>query len=416
MSENKTSKGFSRRGFLQTIGLASGAAVVAPFTGVSIGSAVAKSVFGGAPIKVGVIMQRGSWTTESALSGMLLHLKEINNTVGGRPVQLIVEEIGKGTGSLAAKTAKLVEKDNVDVVIANVNSRAAQSVREYVDTHKVAFVEMNAGEVITAHSAVSPTYFRSTLNLWQAHAAMGTWAANTIGKKASILTSFANSGFDFHPAFQLGFEAAGGTIVSHRVTGSPTGADHPMLAISDLPKNQADVLYASYSDQSAYGFVQAFKSSGLDTPVLGTNFHEGLHGASSNAAQLSGSRYAGSWSVNMKNAENASFVKSYEKFAGKSADEFAVLGNDTLRMVLAAAQRNTNIAEGLLEVGLTGPRGEMRFDKTSHSLLTQVFLIEDNASGAKITELEYAASTRATAAASTVSGLKSGWLNSYLAG
>jgi branched-chain amino acid transport system substrate-binding protein len=407
--------GFSRRSFLRTAGVVSAAAVAAPFSPISAGSAMAKSVLGiGQPFRVGLLIPRGNWTTESMLNGISLHLKQIGSTIGGSPVELVVEQI-KGGGSLQAKLVELVEQQKVNVVIGAMSMRIAQLVRKYIDERNVTFIEMNAGEVITAHEKTSPNYFRSTLNLWQAHAAMGSWAANTLGKKATVMTSFNNSGYDFHTAFKLGFELEGGHVTSTRITGAPTTSDHAMSVLPEVEKSGSDVLYASYSDTASYGFVQAYQSSGSATPVVGTDFREGTRGIRS-GLQMDGSRYAGSWSRSLDTELNREFLAAYRDFVGKEADEYAVLGNDTIRMVLAAAAKGGNLNDALLAVGLNGPRDEMRFDPATRTLGTPVYVFESIGGVEHATELEYAASTRAGEQMKASDTNTGGWITSYLAG
>jgi len=223
-----------------------------------------------------------------------------------------------------------------------------------------------------------------------------------------VMSSFTNSGFDFQNAFQYGFAEAGGTVKSMRVTGAPALSDHPALAISEAAKEQASFVYASYSDAQAIGFAQAFSSAGMSMPVIGTNFAQGTREESFDTIAITGARYAGSWSKKIAYAENQKFIKNYEVFSGKSANEYAVLGYDTLGLVMLAA-RSSSIASGLRSAAIAGPRGEMRFDPKSQTLGTEIFLFD--AVGNVQTNLDYAASM---SAASHADELRSGWLNSYL--
>jgi ABC-type branched-subunit amino acid transport system substrate-binding protein len=378
----------------------SGAAAVAPVAPGTVGSAVARSVFGfGGPIKIGIIVPRGTSSTDSLLSGIGLHLHEINNAIGGSKIELIVED-STGTSSLLKKTQKLVEKDKVDLVIAHANSRAATIVHDYVAEHSVVFIEMNAGEVMPRNEAVPSTYFRSTLNLWQAQAAMGAWAANTIGKTAAIQTSFSNSGFDFHSAFAFGFEANGGTIVSRIVTGSPADAEHPISALSAAKKLQPAVIYASYSGQVSEVFAQAYRSSGITAPVLGTI------GASED------SHLASSWVPTIASKENESFIEAYTSFNGKQPDAFAVLGYDTIRFALEGARsgaHGSSLASALLGTRMTSPRGECSCDSMTHSLTTPLYL---SGPSAEVISLGGQHSDLAMANAGEQRG---GWLNNFIA-
>lgn len=406
MSESTDTRGISRRSFLRAFGVLSGAAVAAPVAPGTVGSAVARNVFGyGGPIKIGLIVQRGTATTDSVLSGIGLHLHELQNTAGGSKIELIVEDL-TGTGSLLKKTQKLVEKDKVDLVIAHANSRAAVAVHDYVDANSVIFIEMNAGEVMPNQASLPSTYFRSTLNLWQAHAAMGAWAANTIGKSAAVLSSFSNSGFDFHTAFAMGFEANGGTVMSRIVTGTPTGTEHPISALSAARELQPAVIYASYSGEVAEVFAQAYHSSGVTAPLLGT------------IGSLEGAQHASSWAPSIASNENESFTKAYHSFTGKQPDAFAVLGYDTIRFALEGARtgaQGTALAVALSNARFTGPRGECSCDTASRSVMTPLYLSgSSNGASANLTQL---AATHSDIALARVNadGQRGGWLNNFLA-
>ncbi|HET6511540.1 MAG TPA: ABC transporter substrate-binding protein [Candidatus Kapabacteria bacterium] len=413
MNNPKEKRGLSRRTFLRAFGLLSGAAV-APLGLGNVSSASAMNALGlgktRGVLKVGLIVKRGSWTTDSMLSGIGLYMQEIGNQCGGRQVQLIVEDMG-GTGSLLRQTKKLVEQDNVDVVIAHANTRAAASVYEYVAERSVVFVEMNAGEAMPSNLASPKTYFRSTLNLWQANAALGGWAANVLGKRAAIQTSFSNSGFDFHSAFEAGFVQGGGEIVSRVVTGAPTSNDHPMSVLSDVNRLNPSVVFASYSDQAAIAYQHAFQSSGITAPLLGTDFALGLNGAKGGADDVT---HASSWSPKLSNAENQAFTASYRSYAGKEADAYAVLGYDTARFVLGAADRSGrlgSLAQAMLDTTFNGPRGVCTCDKASRTLSSPLYLCSPDT---EVVSLDPALGEAAYASLDP-NDLRGGWLNAYLA-
>ena len=413
MNNPKEKRGLSRRTFLRAFGLLSGAAV-APIGLGGASSASAMNALGLSSktrgvIKVGLIVKRGSWTTDSMLSGIGLYLQEIGNQCGGRQVQLIVEDM-TGTSSLLRQTKKLVEKDNVDVVIAHANARAAQAVHDYVVERSVVFVEMNAGETMPGTKTLPSSYFRSSLNLWQANAAMGAWAANALGKSAAIQTSFRNSGFDFHSAFEAGFVQSGGEIVSRVVTGAPTGSDHPMSALSDVNRLKPSIIYASYSDQAAKVYQHAFESSGVSASLLGTDFSLGDRGSTDNSA---GVTYATSWSSKLTSASNQAFMAGYASFTGKAPDMYAVLGYDTAKFVLdAAAQsgRLGSLAQAMLNASFTGPRGVCSCDRSSRTLMSPVYLCRPDS---EVVSLDTTVTDVALAWLAPAEE-RGGWLNAYL--
>jgi branched-chain amino acid transport system substrate-binding protein len=407
VKKNDDLRGVNRRSFLRTLGLASGVAAISPLAPGAVTTAVAKNVFGGKKLKVGLILPRRSNITESIRAGMGVLLEEYGRTGS---IDLAIEE-STSPSSVLALTRKLVERDKVDVVIAHVSSRAARSVYDYVAESSIPFIEMNAGESIPDNSVTPRTYFRSTLGLWQAHAAMGSWAASTLGNTAAIHTSFRNSGFDFHLAFGLGFESKGGSIVKRIITGAPTLPDHPMTALAETAALNPAVVFASYGGNDAAVYSDAIRRSKMASALLATDPSDS--GASHNGARtVDGGRYATTWSASLSHPENSAFILAYEKASGQKANEYAVLGYDTLRYVAEARRLSGSFEQALGRVSFIGPRGAMCVDPDARALVSPYYL---RTAGGDIIELTAEGVDDALAMLDNTT-LRGGWSNCYLAG
>ncbi len=123
-----------RRTFLQG-GLALGASQV-------IGAPFIITARGDEPIRIGMVNPLSgalSAAGQSERDGAKYAEAEINNNGGilGRPIQLLVEDSANDVGTGVQKTRKLIDRDNVDVILGDVNSGVAYAMTQVTNDKKV---------------------------------------------------------------------------------------------------------------------------------------------------------------------------------------------------------------------------------------------------------------------------------------
>jgi branched-chain amino acid transport system substrate-binding protein len=123
-----------RRTFLQG-GLALGASQV-------IGAPFIIATRGEEPVKIGMVNPLTgplSAAAQSELDGAKYAQAEINNNGGvlGRPIELLVEDSANDVGTGVQKTRKLIDRDNVDVILGDVNSGVAYAMAQVTNDKKV---------------------------------------------------------------------------------------------------------------------------------------------------------------------------------------------------------------------------------------------------------------------------------------
>ncbi len=123
-----------RRAFLQG-GLAVGASQV-------IGAPFIITARGDQPVKIGMVNPLTgplSAAAQSELDGAKYAQAEINNSGGvlGRPIELVVEDSANDVGTGVQKTRKLIDRDNVDVILGDVNSGVAYAMAQVTNDKKV---------------------------------------------------------------------------------------------------------------------------------------------------------------------------------------------------------------------------------------------------------------------------------------
>ena len=413
----------SRRNFLRTLAVASGAALSLPLMPMASNAADFTNTMTGTgksrKWKVGVMLDAESAASESLLTGMH-HAFERAGAIGPEgSIDLIIEDIGSETRRIAPKAKKLMDRDSADVVLAHVNSHTSSRLSRALEAERTVFIEMNAGEIVPNTKSAHPYLFRSTLNLWQAYVALGAWAASIYGKRGAICASFFNSGFGFHSAFSYGFESAGGEIVAIKVTDAPSGVSGTLDEIWDsLRMSNLDVLFASFSSHEARHFSQLFRGSGLTVPLVGTNFRDEVNRIGIGESWTREHVHASSWSADL-GGNNVAFMSEYREKIGKDPDAYSVLGYDTANLLLEALKAvhpssGTNaLRHALSSVRSTSPRGELVMDHTTQSVVSPLYRIAGGANSDMVELLEAPSDLAVQLQNHHSTSHTGGWLNTY---
>ena len=123
-----------RRTFIQTsLALAASQVVGAPFI---------LTARGDEPVKIGMVNPLTgvlSALAQSEVDGAKYAEAEINKKGGilGRPVQLLIEDSANDVGTGVQKTRKLIDRDNVNVILGDVNSGIAYAMSQVTNEKKV---------------------------------------------------------------------------------------------------------------------------------------------------------------------------------------------------------------------------------------------------------------------------------------
>ncbi len=361
----------SRRSFLQMAGGTAAALSMPAILGACRG--------GGAsgPIKIGVLLPYSDIYAvlgESITQAMEMYFAAIGNELAGRPIELIKEDTEINPDVAQQKARKLVEQDEVAFITGIVSSGVLGGLRDYFNDNKVLCICSNAGANALSRAAKTPYVWRTSFTNWMAPFAMGTWAANNIGKKAIISVPDYAAGEDNVTGFTNSFEAAGGEIVGVQRTPFPNMGDAaPFMA--ELADAGADLVYAFYSGGAAVTFVTAYNDFGLagQLPLTCAGFmvEEDVLPAQGNAAL--GTKSTLHWSYVLDNAQNNQFKTDFKAFAGRDADVFALQGYDTAHVIDEMLRRTEGdtavdkMVEALDGISFDSPRGPFKLDANSQA-------------------------------------------------
>jgi branched-chain amino acid transport system substrate-binding protein len=405
----------NRRAFLKAAALAAGALAL-PGKAMAVGGdGTAPAPAGERPavvktrLRLGVLLPERSLMPgmdEQFLAGMQMASQQAASA--GYTVNLMPERVSPGGGNALEKGLALVQEERADLVVAMLNPQVAETLATALrKLGRILFVAEAGGDLPPARPAAN--LFYHTLNYWQSSLALGGWAAAKLGRRAAMLASLYESGFDAFYAFQTGFEAAAGQVVHTQVTHVSTPADWGQV-LAAVAQAQPDFIYAQYSGQLAAEFAAAYQASGLNgrlpLAISSTLAADGGLAAPHCAAWLSG----------LPGTPNKVFGRAIQQRLGRPASAFAALGYEAVQAVaaalrLSAGRLDLNALQAAFEkLRFTSLRGAMSMDLRTHTLNSPLYLSGLTGKAPAPLAASPAAYQQALA---LQDGVRTGWLHAY---
>jgi branched-chain amino acid transport system substrate-binding protein len=381
----------SRRQLLKRAGIL-GAAVGTP------GLLSACGVFGGdddggggtdEALKIGLLVPTsGVYAAlgEDMRNGFDLYLDNNNGRLGGRRVELVVEDEGETPEGALRKAQKLVRQDRVTLVTGIVSSAAALSMRDLFDEEQVPLIISNAGANDLTGAARSPYVFRTSFANSQVSLPLGGWVYDNITQSNAFVTApdYA-AGAEATGGFRETFEAAGGSIVGESFPPFGTTDDYQPF-LSDIERSGAEVVFAFYAGGEAITFVTQYEQFGLkdSIPLVGSGFltDEGVLPAQKDAAL--GIQTSLHYTPRLDNPTNEEFSSAYQEAVDEPPTVYAVQQYDAAQVIDKAIRELDGdtgdvaaLIEALANVGtIDSPRGEFEMDPETHNPIQPMYLRE----------------------------------------
>jgi branched-chain amino acid transport system substrate-binding protein len=377
-------------------------------------------------IRVGVLLPQSQiypMIGANFRAGMELYQAQARDSQLSRPLTLHVQEYGTLPSVALEQAQALIANQQVDMIVGSLSSGSAAALHPLLHERQMPLLVSNIGANLTRDDRNSPYIIRNSLSYWQSSWALGRWAAGNLGKQAFVASSFYDSGYDSLYAFQLGFESAGGTITSTKVTHRPGETSQLHTLMTEITQTQPDLVFAAYSGAQAGDFVRAYADAGLSghIPLLGSAFlvDERVLPQQGNAAL--GIKTVLPWARTLDLPANQAFTSAFQRFSGRPADPFAVLGYDTAQLISTAAGSAGDaeqLRQALAGTAFDSPRGAVQMDKTLLEISTPLYLreVRAGASGLSNTVIDKlpAVPMFDDRLSALRAGVKTGWTNAYL--
>lgn len=341
------------------------------------------------PVKVGLILGYTGVFAEIAKEvneGFRLALEERGGRAAGRTIQVIQEDEESKPDVGVTKTRKLVERDQVHVVVGPVSSAVAIAMRDYVVAQKqVWIIPVSAVPQLTDPDKANPYVFRVSETFAQGQYPFGRWVyQNTPYRRFILLASNFVSGRDSVEQFARGLTELGGTVVERIYPPLNTADYAPFLSTIDPKK--ADAAYAWFAGADSQRFVKQYKEFGLKDrlPLLGYNtlaedswLAQGISGDET-LGLLTPARYR----YALDTPESRAFVRATEAKYKRPPTQYDESGYLSALLIMKAMELTKGDVENkdafvkaLKEAApqIAPPRGPIRFNE-NNQVVTNVYI------------------------------------------
>ncbi|MEB3102675.1 ABC transporter substrate-binding protein [Ferviditalea candida] len=302
----KEEEKYSRREFLKRAGVYSGAMILGPTllsacgldkksgtpspSASAGGSSAAPAAAGGSKktIKIGLLEPYSGPYAVSGTSekqGAEIAMKEINDAGGiwgGYQIEYVTEDDQTKPNVGAEKARKLVEKDNVDILVGCVSSGVGLAVSAYAQQAGIPYVGTGIHSDELTGAKVNKLFFRSTISNLMSARATGKFLLDS-GKKWYFITSDYSWGWSGEAAFMGVLKEAGGQVIG--VDRIALGSTDYSSQLTKAKSSGADVLIMSLYGSDLVNALKQFGQFGMidkmmvGGPLNGTEIASGLSDA-----------------------------------------------------------------------------------------------------------------------------------------
>lgn len=332
---------------------------------------------GGGRVKVGVVVpQSGVYAPLGKdMSGAWdLWLERHGGKLGKYEVTTVVADEGETPQTGVPAIQKLLQNDQVDVVVGIVSSAIALGVKDLVTEAKKLLIVGNAGAGAITGAAKSPYIWRASFTNAQVSSVMGKHLAGLAdaGPVYLIAPDYA-AGTEVIRGFKSTFEAAGGKIAGEAKPAFGKTQDYqPFLA--GIQGSGAKSAFCFFSGAEAVAFVKQYAQFGLSTqiPLYGSGFlTEGSVLAAQGDAAI-GIQTTLHYSTELDNPANKDFLAAWKAKFNATPSVFSVQMWDAANalhraLTTATALDGDSLAKAMGSIGTVddSPRGPWSFDGQS---------------------------------------------------
>jgi branched-chain amino acid transport system substrate-binding protein len=326
------------------------------------------------PVKIGVLAPvTGIFASfaKDIVDGAQLFNAEFGGQLGGRKLELIVEDYQVRPDVAVTKMRKLAEQDHVQAVVGIVLSSAAIAVKDYVNAQKLPLVISGFAVAENLTLQPDPYVFRITYTGNMTGGPAGTWAYRHLkAKKAAIIASDSVGPLEIILAWARAFEEAGGKVVQEVY--APLGTADFAPYVAQL-RRDVDVIGVQTVGADGVRFVKQWREYGMQGKIplvdAAVGFSDlSLLPASGEAAV--GGYNSQPYQYTLDTPRNKKFVQAFRARFKRDPGAPAVFTYSALLAIDQAAKAvggkledSPKFIEALRKMDLEAPQGRIRFDK-----------------------------------------------------
>ena len=234
--------------------------------GVSMAALGAPAVHAQAAFKIGLLTVKTGPLAQGGIQmeqGILTFLKEKNNTLAGRKVELISADTGGNPAGARTKAQEVIERDKVNVILGPLAAFELLAITDYVRQQQTPLISLAAAEDVTQR-APNPFIIRPSATSSQCCHPLADYAAKEMKLKriATISEDFA-FGYEQVSGFLRVFEENGGKIVKKLWPPLTTPDYTPYIA----QIGNVDGVFNGFAGSNPVKFMRSFADLGLKARI-----------------------------------------------------------------------------------------------------------------------------------------------------
>jgi branched-chain amino acid transport system substrate-binding protein len=218
------------------------------------------------PFKLGLLTVKTGPLAQGGIQmeqGVITWLKENNYSMAGRKVDFISTDTGGNPAGAKTMAQRLVEQDNVDVILGPLAAFELLAITEYIRHQKIPTLSLAGADDLTQRHP-NPYFLRPSATSSQAMQPMGHYAATEMKLKRVItLDSDFAFGYEQEGGFQAAFEKDGGCVVNKLWAPLATPDFTPYLA----QVSNCDGICQGFAGSIPLRFMKQYVNFGFKFPV-----------------------------------------------------------------------------------------------------------------------------------------------------
>jgi branched-chain amino acid transport system substrate-binding protein len=344
------------------------------------------------PIKIGGLAtlegpfavpgQDGFRGIEQALNDFAPKNAKGNWEIAGREIQLIKEGSDATPAVALEKAKKLIEQDDVDILIGPLSGDEGLAIKDYAKTvpDKV-FVNGSSAAQDTTFRDPAPNFYRFSTDGAQWMAGLGKYAFEKKGyKKVALVAEDYSFPYTQVGGFMYEFCAAGGHVVQKNWV--PLGTKDYSSVVSNLPTSGIDAIYVALGGADAVNFFTQYTQAGGKAKFVGGSITVDQSVLATKGAFqdiLVGTIAAGPTADTATDPAWLAYVKEYKAtfpdglpYPGLFALSYY---NETVGVLLGLKAVNGDLSNGekafmaaLAKVEFDGPTGHIKLDANRNAI------------------------------------------------
>ena len=265
-------------------------------------------------------------------NGFQLALKTLGGKLGGREVELLVQDDELKPDVAVGKAKAFVERDKVDFVVGPIFSNILIAMMKPVTDGGAILISPNAGTSNFAGKDCNANFFVTSYQNDQNHEVLGKYAQDKGIKKAFIMAPNYQAGKDSLAGFKRYFK---GEVLDEVYV--PLNQLDYSAELSKIAAAAPEAIFVFLPGGMGVNFVKQFRQAGLADKVTflsAFTVDESTLPAQQDAAL--GFFGGANWAPNLDNPQNKEFVAAYEKEYNAVPGSYAFQAYDAAMLINSA--------------------------------------------------------------------------------